>query len=508
MASAGNTQNAAVLRRLFLFVRLVTVIAVAGVAVAVLSAATGASASSRLSVGPAGMVRPLGTASPLRTSSSPPLLQYWGGAVMRTNTTYAIFWIPAGSALSYGSSNAAYEQGISQFLTDVGHDSGTASNVFGLDTQFYDTLSGGITHIAYNSTFGGSVVATDPLPTKQCSEGSDKYCVTDAQLQAEIRSVVGAKGWPQDTSHAYFIFTPAGLGSCVSGSNVSCSYSSYCAYHGAFSNGATSTIVYGNEPWLYGRSGCDTGQYPNGGQADPTINVLSHEFSEAITDPVPNYGWADASGSEIGDKCAWTFGTFSGSKGAEYNQTINGHHYFLQQEFDNASDACQLRAAAAPVVAPAITSFSPASAKDGAQVKINGSGFTGATAVKFNGISASFSVTSGAQIQATVPTGATSGTITVTAPAGTATSSTPFLVLPTVTAFTPAKGKVGISVVITGSGFTGATSVTFNKTATKTLTVNSDGKITVAVPTGATSGTISVTTPSGTGASSSTFTVS
>lgn len=496
----------AVLRRPPTFARPLTVLALIGVLVGL--TASGGASHSKLGAGPS-VLRPRGVEVPLKTGTSPALLQYWGGAVMRTNTTYAIFWLPSGTNLSFGGNNAGYEQTISQFFADVGHDSGTTGNVFGLDTQYYDTLSGGQTHIAYNSTFGGAIVATDPLPAQQCTDGTT-YCVTDAQIQSEVASVVSAHGLPQDTSHAYFVFTPQGLGSCLGTGNSHCSYSYYCAYHNAFAGrNGTGTVAYGDMPWVYGISGCDMGQYPNGGQADPTINVLSHELSEAITDPVPNYGWLDATGSEIGDKCAWTFGTLSGSGKSEYNQTINGHHYFLQEEFDNASDACQLRAATAPspapAPAPAITSLSVSSGVDGAQVTINGSGFTGATAVKFSGTAATFSVASDTQIKTTVPAGATSGTIAVTTPQGSATSAT-FLVLPTVSSFTPAKAKVGTSVTIAGSGFTGATAVKFNGKAA-TFAVNADNKITATVPSGATSGTISVTTPSGTATSSSAFTV-
>jgi hypothetical protein len=63
-------------------------------------------------------------------------------------------------------------------------------------------------------------------------------------------------------------------------------------------------------------------------------------------------------------------------------------------------------------------------------------------------------------------------------------------------------------VTVNGSNFTGATFVTFNTTSTSTFTVNSDTRITVSVPTGATTGRVSVTTPlGGTGTSSGTFTV-
>jgi len=79
-------------------------------------------------------------------------------------------------------------------------------------------------------------------------------------------------------------------------------------------------------------------------------------------------------------------------------------------------------------VRPAITSFTPTSAKVGRIVTITGSAFTGATKVKFNGVSATFNVVSYTQITTSVPNGATTGKISVTTPGGTATSSVVFTV--------------------------------------------------------------------------------
>jgi hypothetical protein len=153
-----------------------------------------------------------------------------------------------------------------------------------------------------------------------------------------------------------------------------------------------------------------------------------------------------------------------------------------------------------------ITGFSPPKGPVGTQVIISGSGFTGATAVKFNGTSATFTVNSDTQITATVPAGATTGPITVTGPGGTATSTTNFTVTPAITGFSPTQGPVGTQVIISGSGFTGATAVKFNgKSAT--FTVNSDTQITATVPTGATTGPITVTGPGGRGTSTTNFTV-
>jgi hypothetical protein len=75
---------------------------------------------------------------------------------------------------------------------------------------------------------------------------------------------------------------------------------------------------------------------------------------------------------------------------------------------------------------PSITSFTPASATVGATVEIDGSGLSGATVVAFNLIAAQFSIVGDSEITATVPLGEDRGPITVTTPAGTATSSTSF----------------------------------------------------------------------------------
>ena len=77
---------------------------------------------------------------------------------------------------------------------------------------------------------------------------------------------------------------------------------------------------------------------------------------------------------------------------------------------------------------PTISTFSPTSGSVGKSIRVNGTNFTGATSVRFNGVSASFTVDSSTQITAIVPAGASTGKISVVTPSGTATSTGNFTV--------------------------------------------------------------------------------
>ena len=68
-------------------------------------------------------------------------------------------------------------------------------------------------------------------------------------------------------------------------------------------------------------------------------------------------------------------------------------------------------------------------------------------------------------------------------------------------------GKVGRTVQILGQGLTGTTSVTFNGIAATSFKVQTDTYMVTVVPSGATTGPVVVTTPSGTLTSNKNFQV-
>ena len=147
------------------------------------------------------------------------------------------------------------------------------------------------------------------------------------------------------------------------------------------------------------------------------------------------------------------------------------------------------------------------SGKVGKTVEVLGQGFKGTTGVSFNGTAATFKVSSDTYLTATVPNGATTGSVTVTTPGGPLTSNKQFRVTPQIISFTPTSGPVGTPVTITGVSLTQTSKVTFGGVKAISFTVNSDTQVTATVPTGAKTGKIAITTAGGVAVSSGVFTV-
>jgi hypothetical protein len=189
--------------------------------------------------------------------------------------------------------------------------------------------------------------------------------------------------------------------------------------------------------------------------------------------------------------------------------TSNDAAYYGSKEGGNGAQLVVESVSASSSNPPSISSFNPTSGAIGSQVTISGSNFDGTTGVSFNATSApSFTIVSNSQIRATVPSGATTGPISVTNADGTAQSASNFTVLapPDIISFTPTSGTVGATVTITGSNFTGLSSITFNGTAAIFI-LDSASQARATVPAGATSGPIIVANAAGSDASASNFTV-
>jgi IPT/TIG domain len=162
--------------------------------------------------------------------------------------------------------------------------------------------------------------------------------------------------------------------------------------------------------------------------------------------------------------------------------------------------------------APPITSFTPLSGVTGSTVTITGTGFSPGMSVQFGSLaSPTVTVSSGTTVKAVVPNGDPgAAAITVSNDQGNQTSTKQFTPTLSITDFTPSSGPAGTVVTIDGIGFTSTSVVKFNSVAASAVTFVSSTQLQATVPSGATTGLITVTNsviPKGTVKSPSNFTV-
>jgi chitodextrinase len=315
-------------------------------------------------------------------------LDYHGGPVIHSSSPYLMFWTPSEHPLAAGS-----ELLMERYFSDESADSGRSSNIFGVDRQFTDSFG----FVDYRQSFSASsqaIVDTDPYGASGCAKFGKGYstCLTDGQLRGELSHLISVRGLPVGTAAGapiYFIVTPPDVNVCAD--PVDCADTTFCAYHSAFVDGSQQ-VLYAAIPFFlsadphsaeYAKAcqsdGNSTIQEPNGDLADVAISYMSHEDSEALTDPLGTGYWDSNSGNEDGDNCAFA-GPFAPANGTNpaawlpvlggsatastlFDQSINGHPYYTQSEWSNGDTNCEMRPSPG-ALAPAISA--PASTPVGA----------------------------------------------------------------------------------------------------------------------------------------------
>jgi hypothetical protein len=235
--------------------------------------------------------------------------------------------------------------------------------------------------------------------------------------------------------------------------------------------GATA-VKFGSATALPRRFGA---QAPAAGGGQPGFFVISDNLIQAVS-PV-NTGSVDVTVTTVG-------GTSATGPADKYSYT--------------------------PSPVPAVTAVGPGGGAPGTIVYINGTGFTGASAVAFGATNAlGLAILSDSLIQVTSPPGVGTVDVRVTTPGGTSaiTAADKYVYgppppAPTVTSVVPSTGPTagGTSVTITGTNFTSAMAVSFGATAATTFIVNTVTKITATSPAGSGVVDVRVTTPGGTSA--------
>lgn len=320
-------------------------------------------------IGPALGIYPVltfrnGKLQPAQSASQPLTpVTYHGGQTMTGGVTiHTIFWT-GGTNPFQGRPHGAphdYIGMIEQYLTDVAVAStGTSGqtctmahcNVFTVESQYgWGTTPGGIVHgtnaVSYNPATD-AIVDVHPYPSKseQCASPQDvAVCVTDAQVQAQIDSVINATHGSRGLHDLWYVFTPPGVDECVVPGG--CESNAFGGYHSVSDLGHGATIyAFTGDPIVQSSSVNNPGNDPEGyPDAEVVIDIVAHEVNEAMSDP-EGVGYMDPNGFEIGDKCEGgpQVGTPLGfaPDGSPFNQVVNGHQYELQEMWanrDNSND--------------------------------------------------------------------------------------------------------------------------------------------------------------------------
>jgi hypothetical protein len=188
------------------------------------------------------------------------------------------------------------------------------------------SLAGGFNGSAFMSDIfpqymRGTGVSTNFVKSLYDSSAPPAHGPSTSTIVNEACKAINANGLTADPTAVYVVLTS----NFPKGAN-------YCAWHSWGScNGQTIQVAY--MPNTTGVAGCNDpmlscNKYSQGTQS--IANVLSHEFSEAITDATGS-AWYDNSGSEIGDKCAWQFSACV---------KLTTGSWQLQNEWSNAANGC------------------------------------------------------------------------------------------------------------------------------------------------------------------------
>jgi len=259
-----------------------------------------------------------------------------GGRTMQNQIKgYVIFWTPSGvvldSSVSDGTGN--FVSLHQRFFNDL-----AASSFFNIDTQ-YPGQCGTNQCVVANGPgavkLGGSWVDSQAYPN---SSGTRAKPLQDSDIQNEVTRAISQNHWTIDGNSEFFVITGVFKSSGAEveecdGSGSSCTFNAFCAYHGNFSSSGQDVLYSYLSDASFNSAGCSEGISSATNlqiASDQEIALLTHEFTETVTDPFGDGWWDSSTGSEIGDNCNQIAAVV----------TMNGNKYAVQQEWSNDTASC------------------------------------------------------------------------------------------------------------------------------------------------------------------------
>jgi hypothetical protein len=251
-------------------------------------------------------------------------------------TVFTVFWLPNGRHFEDDASkDPAYEQMMNQFIGDIG-----GTRHYNLVTQ-YDGQFGNFLN---SVTWAGSFV--DSIPYPHAGTANDK--ITSDDIAAEANRAAGANGWPDGQNNLVVVFTARGVRISSGTGKEPCGFHGHVDDSGPMGTRTYAEIASVVAPKTSTDDGinCDIPDGMNTSAQDGSVNTLSHEMFETVTDPT-GHTWA-AGSDEMADKCEYD--AVHDSRFAPRNQPnqkgadlyLNGHAYTVQQEWSNAAHTCAM----------------------------------------------------------------------------------------------------------------------------------------------------------------------
>ena len=398
--------------------------------------------------------------------------------------------------------------------------SGTYSNgvftIIGAGQQIYGTADA--FHFVYQPVYGdGTIVARIAS-----SQGGSNYAVVGVMIRETLTSgAVNATTayWP-NLGAVYFDLRGTTGSTTSQAGGVSAtlplwvkaarSGTSFSVYYS--SNNTTWTQLSTNRTINMAQS-ADIGLVVTSGSSSAAVTATFDNYSSSFTPAglIPTISTLNPTSGGVGNTVTISgsgFGsttgtvTFNGTAATTTSWTPNS----IQAAVPSGATTGNVVVTASGVASngvnfsvynPVISSLTPPTAGAGALVALAGSGFgqtQGTSLVYINGISATVTSWSDTNIQVTVPPNATSGLVTVSE-GGVTSNSLPFnFENLSITGISPNMGPVGSAVVISGTGFGTSQSTSTVGFWGNVPTVQSwnDTQITVTVPTGASTGGVTV----------------
>jgi hypothetical protein len=241
-----------------------------------------------------------------------------------------------------------------------------------------------------------------------------------------------------------------------------------------------------------------TGFSPTQGIAGTVVTITGTNFNTIVENNIVKFNGISATVSLVTSELITAI-VPNGAATGKISVTINGNTAVSKEDFMMFES-------------PLINSVSPSSGFPGTSITITGNNFSSTLSdnnVKFNSLDAVVTAATSGSLTVTVPANASTGKISVTVHGMTTMSAIDFIIPPRIESFSPSNGLIGSNVVIRGTGFDNTIAnniVKFNdKIAIITSATNTS--LSVTVPSGASTGKITVAVGGHTAISSSDFVI-